>query len=112
MAEWNWRDQFNVDDDDEDDAGGDYQKVSRWMVVSQSVSQSVSVSVSQSVTLCRINMSMMSLSSAWEDFNPLSAKFSRENKNIYLHFMSFLHIDMTQLVEILPFERLGLAYFT
>ena len=40
MAEWNWRDQFNVDDDDEDDAGGDYQKVSRWMSVSQS--QSVS----------------------------------------------------------------------
>ena len=29
--------------------------------------------------------------------NPLHAKFFRGNKNIYLHFMSFLHIDMTQL---------------
>ena len=34
--------------------------------------------------------------------NPLHAKFFRRNKNIYLHFMSFLHIDMTQVVEVLP----------
>ena len=33
-------------------------------------------------------------------FNPLRAKFVRRNKNIYLHFMSFLHIDMRQVVEI------------
>ena len=33
--------------------------------------------------------------------NPLRVKFFRGNKNIYLHFMSFLHIDMTQVVEIL-----------
>ena len=35
-------------------------------------------------------------------FNPLHAKFFRGNKNTYLHYMSFLHTDMTQVVEILP----------
>ena len=34
--------------------------------------------------------------------NPLHAKFFRGNINIYLHFVSFLHIDATQVVEILP----------
>ena len=34
--------------------------------------------------------------------NPLRAKFFRGNINIYLHFVSFLHIDTTQVVEILP----------
>ena len=38
----------------------------------------------------------------WFVFNPLRAKFFRGNKNIYLHFKSFLHIDMTGVVEILP----------
>ena len=38
-------------------------------------------------------------------FIPLYAKFFRGNKNIYLHFMSFRHIDMTQVVEILPQVR-------
>ena len=37
-----------------------------------------------------------------EAFNPLRAKFFRGNINIYLHFVSFLHIDATQVVEILP----------
>ena len=36
------------------------------------------------------------------EINLLRAKFFRGNKNIYLHFMSFLHMDMTQVVEILP----------
>ena len=31
--------------------------------------------------------------------NPLHAKFLRENINIYLHFMSFLHTDKTQVDE-------------
>ena len=44
--------------------------------------------------------------------NPLHAKFFRRNKNIYLHFMSFLHIDMTQVVEILPQVRQGPTYST
>ena len=35
-------------------------------------------------------------------FNPLRAKFFRGDINIYLHFMSLLHIDMTQVVEIRP----------
>ena len=35
-------------------------------------------------------------------FNPLRTKFLRENINIYLHFMSFLHTDKTQVVEIPP----------
>ena len=34
--------------------------------------------------------------------NPLRAKFFRGNINIYLHFVSFLHIETTQVVEILP----------
>ena len=33
--------------------------------------------------------------------NPLHAKFFRGNINIYLHFVSYLHIDTTQVVEIL-----------
>ena len=37
--------------------------------------------------------------------NPLRDKFFRRNQNIYLHFMSFLHIDMTLVVEILPQVR-------
>ena len=36
----------------------------------------------------------------------------RGNKNIYLHFMPFLHIDMTQVVEILPQVRPGYTYST
>ena len=34
--------------------------------------------------------------------NPLRAKFFRENINIYLHFMSFLHINKTQVIDIPP----------
>ena len=33
--------------------------------------------------------------------NPLRTKFFRGNINIYLHFVSFLHIDTTQVVAIL-----------
>ena len=44
--------------------------------------------------------------------NPLHAKFLRENINIYLHFMSFLHTNKTQVVEIPPRVRQGPAYFT
>ena len=41
---------------------------------------------------------------AWIDnyINPLRAKFFRVNINMYLHFMSFLHIGMTQVLKILP----------
>ena len=34
--------------------------------------------------------------------NPLRAKLLRVNLNMYLHSMSFLHIDMTQVLKIIP----------
>ena len=45
-------------------------------------------------------------------FNPLRATFLRENINIYLYFMSFLHTNKTQVVEISPRVRQGPAYAT
>ena len=36
-----------------------------------------------------------------DNINPLRAKFFRENINIYLHFVSFIHIDRTQVLKIL-----------
>ena len=42
--------------------------------------------------------------------NPLRAKFFRGNINIYLHFVSFLHIDLTQVLKILPQVREGPTY--
>ena len=42
--------------------------------------------------------------------NPLRAKFFRWNINIYLHFVSLLHIDTTQLIEILPQIRQERTY--
>ena len=44
--------------------------------------------------------------------NPLRAKFFRGNINIYLHFVSFLHIGMAQVVEILPQVRQEPTYST
>ena len=44
--------------------------------------------------------------------NPLRAKFFRASINIYLYFVSFLHIDMTQVVEILPQIRQETTYST
>ena len=44
--------------------------------------------------------------------NSLHAKFFRWNANIYLHFVSFLHIDTTQVVEILPQTRQETNYST
>ena len=44
--------------------------------------------------------------------NPLRAKFFRGNINIYFHFVSFLHIDTTQVVEILPQVRQEPTYST
>ena len=44
--------------------------------------------------------------------NPLRAKFFRGNINIYLHFISLLHIDMTQVLKMLPQVRPGLTYPT
>ena len=44
------------------------------------------------------------------DLIPLCAKFFKGS--MYLHFVSFLHIDITQVVEILPQVRQELTYFT
>ena len=44
--------------------------------------------------------------------NPLRAKFFWGNINIYLHFMSFLHIDWTQVLKILPQVSKGPTYST
>ena len=45
-------------------------------------------------------------------FNLLRAKFLRGNINIYLHFVSIIHIDMTQVLKILPQVREGPTYST
>ena len=43
---------------------------------------------------------------------PLRTKFLRENINIYLHFMSFLHTNKTQVAEIRPRVRREPAFST
>ena len=43
---------------------------------------------------------------------PLRAKFFSVNINMYLHFMSFLRTNKTQVVEIPPRVREGPAYTT
>ena len=48
----------------------------------------------------------------YKSINPLRAIFFRGNINIYLHFVSFLHIDTTQVVEILPQIRQEPTYST
>ena len=50
----------------------------------------------------------------WEykPLNPLRAKLFRGNINIYLHFVSYLHMGTTQVVEILPQIRQEPAYYT
>ena len=48
----------------------------------------------------------------WGSINSLRAKFFRGNMSIYLHFMSFLHTNKTQVVEIPPRVRQGPAYST
>ena len=59
----------------------------------------------------RDNTSLTSNESQLEFLND-GAKFFRGNVNIYLHFVSFLHIDSTQVVEILPQIRQEPAYST
>ena len=48
----------------------------------------------------------------WIHLTLLRAIFFRENINIYLHFMSFLHTNKPQVVEIPPRVRQGPAYST
>ena len=48
----------------------------------------------------------------WLFVNPLRAKLFRGDINIYSHFVSFLHIDAMQVVEILPQIRQEPNYST
>ena len=48
----------------------------------------------------------------FKPINPLRAKFFRGNIDIYSHFVSFLHIGMMQVVEILPQIRQEPTYST
>ena len=43
---------------------------------------------------------------------PHVLNFVRANINIYLHFIPMLHIDMAQMVEIIPYVRQKLTYST
>ena len=52
-----------------------------------------------------VNVNSLDSGRCWNRFNPLRAKFFGGNINIYLHFVSFLHIGTTQVVEILPQVR-------
>ena len=52
------------------------------------------------------SLNLMALSSV----NPLRAKFFKVNINMYLHFMSFLRTNKTQVIEIPPQIRQGPAY--
>ena len=47
----------------------------------------------------------------YDSDNPLRTKFFRGNINIYLHLMSFIHIDLTQVLKILPQIREGPVYY-
>ena len=60
--------------------------------------------------ILKIPISKTSLRIAF--LNPLGAKFFRRNINIYSHLVSFLHIDTTQVVEILPQIRQEPTYST
>ena len=62
---------------------------------------------------------MRKMSSSWylyqlneNNLNPLRAKLLRENINIYLHFLSFLHTNKTQVVDIPSRVRQGPVYST
>ena len=60
-----------------------------------------------SVRSCCIHLRAISQ----EKLNPIHAKFFRVNINMYLHFMSFLRTDKTQVVEIPPRVRQGPVYY-
>ena len=65
----------------------------------------VELGTSQTVYYC-----ILLFRSVWL-VNPLRAKFLRWNINLYLHFISLPHIDMTQVLKILPQVRPGPTYF-
>ena len=65
-----------------------------------------------SLNIITVTLNMGKSTSNGFQVNPLRVKFVRGNINIYLHFVSFLHIDMTQVIEILPQIRQEPTYST
>ena len=60
-------------------------------------------------------MTMVTIAYVSPDSNELSLymlNLFRGNKIMYLHFISFLHIDMMQVVEIFPQVKPGHTYST
>ena len=64
------------------------------------------------IPMCNISFALTPCYNFKTDINPLRAKFFRGKLNIYLHFVSFFHIDTTQVVEILPQIRQEPTYST
>ena len=58
------------------------------------------------------NHSIVRSRGTYQHLNPLRVKLFRGNTYTYLHSISLPHIDMTQVVEILPHVRQGPTYFT
>ena len=75
--------------------------------------QSMGLIFSSPILHC-ITLDLVILRPIWITYNinSLHAKFCRGNINIHLHFMSLLHIDMTQVLKILPQVRPEPTYST
>ena len=73
-------------------------RLSMWHVVPPVTSKLASRRLS--VNFSQISWLLVIISSP--NFKPLRSKFFRGNINMYLHFVSFLKIETTQVVEILP----------
>ena len=72
--------------------------------------QAVAYITMETRIICRIRSSWVVITASW--INPLRARFFRGNINIYLHLVSFVHIDITQVIEILPQIRQWPTYTT
>ena len=80
--------------------------VSNFILISCIYSYSYTLS-----KFCLLFFLPMDFTLKWLYFtNPLRAKFFRGSINIYLHFMSFLHINLTQVLETLPQVSEGPTY--
>ena len=79
-----------------------------WLIISRvpwHSSEGIIIRRNEDTSLSHLNKIEIVFLKWHPDFpgvNPLRAKFFRGSINIYLYFVSFLHIDTTQVVEILP----------
>ena len=60
----------------------------------------------------RMTVSLSKSSTICTSASPFTCSFFIGNINLYLHFMSLLHIDMTHVLKILPQVRPGPTYST